>query len=193
MRFFLPHISIFLLFSITFVSINFVFLGIFSHSLGNNLDTFMKRFLTTTLLIAVIAGVLTHFMPRNFQTYLSEFDDSATVSIYCRQTSLDCIDMGTGYKVSCKADDFVATASACHDVDGISVSFNGSRDDALALLQFFRLNVISEFEQNDLYVICGKSPKISGGVTLDGNLVNLQIAYKDGVIHLGSPLILGDY
>ena len=34
---------------------------------------------------------------------------------------------------------------------------------------------------------------VGGGVILDGKRVNCQIAYRDGVISVGFPLILGDY
>ena len=153
----------------------------------------MKRFIVTTILTVVIAGVLAHFMPRSFDSYLPEFGTDATVTIYCRQTELDGVDMGGGFKVQCDANSFFQTAKQCHDIDGVSVSFVGSMQDVKQLCKFFKLQVSSEFEQDGLFVVCGKSFKIKNGV-IDGNkVVNLQIAYKDGVVHLGSPLILGDY
>ena len=124
---------------------------------------------------------------------MCKFDSQATVTIYCRQTSVDAVDMGSGFKVECSAADFSDVASRCKNVDGLCVSFNGTYEDVTALSKFFRLQVSSEFEQNGLYVVCGKSPKICSGVTVAGETVNLQIAYKDGVVHIGSPLILGDY
>ena len=153
----------------------------------------MKRFIVTTILTAVIASVLTYFMPRSFETYLNKFGCDATVTISCRQTDLDSVDTGFGVQVQCLASDFSATAAKCQNVDGVSVSFDGCYEDVLALIKFFKLQVSSEFEQGGLYAVSGKSSKISGGVTVDGKVVNLQIAYKDGLVHLGSPLILGDY
>ena len=157
--------------------------------------TTMKRFIVATILTVVIVGVLAHFMPRDFTEYLGELDANATVTIYCRQTNLDGIDMGGGcvYKVQCTAANFFATAAQCHNIDGVSVSFDGSFEDVTALLQFFRLQVSSEFEQDGLYVVCGRSGKIQNGVFDGSQVVNLQIAYRNGVVHIGSPLILGDY
>lgn len=153
----------------------------------------MKRFFVTTILTVVIGGVLAHFMPRDFTHYLNKFDACATVTIYCRQTNLEGVDMGGGFKVECDAENFSKSAAQCQGIDGVSVSFEGSYDDVEELCKFFRLRVSQMFEQDGLYVTCGKSSKIRGGV-LDGDeVVNLQIAYKDGVIHVGSPLILGDY
>ena len=153
----------------------------------------MKRFIVTTILTVVIAGVLAHFMPRSFEKYLTKFGSNATVTIYCRQTELDCVDMGCGYKVECYAQDFSATAARCRKVDGVSVSFAGSLQDVEQLSNFFKLQALQVFEQDGLYVVCGRSPKIRNGIVDGGRLVNLQIAYKDGMVHLGSPLILGDY
>ena len=153
----------------------------------------MKRFIVATILTLVIVGVLAYFMPRDFQAYLTKFDSRATVTIYCRQTNLVGVDMGCGFKVECSADNFLQSLSECSSVDGISVSFEGEYQDVSQLREFFRLQVSSVYEQDGLYVICGKSPRIRSGIFDGGNVVNLQIAYKDGVVHLGSPLILGDY
>ena len=153
----------------------------------------MKRFIVTTILTAVIAGVLTYFMPRDFETFLPELEADATVTIYCRQTNLDAVDMGGGFKVTCDANHYEKAAAECSGIDGVSVSFEGALDDVTELCKYFRLKVSSVYEQDGLYVVCGKSSKIRNGVLDGGKVVNLQIAYKDGMIHLGSPLILGDY
>ncbi|MCH5160175.1 MAG: hypothetical protein J1F66_04965 [Clostridiales bacterium] len=153
----------------------------------------MKRFFVTIILTAVIAGVLTHFMPRDFEAYFKKFDCDAIVAIYCRQTELDGIDMGGGYKVTCEVAAFSDTVSKCSGIDGVSVSFTGAYEDVVELCNFFRLQVSSVYEQDGLYVVCGRSSKITKGVLDGGDVVNLQIAYKDGTVHIGSPLILGDY
>ena len=153
----------------------------------------MKRFIVTTILITVIVSILAYFMPRSFEEYVCALDADATVAIYCRQSDLDCLDMGCGYKVTCKASDFSDVVARCDDIDGVSVSFEGSYQDAMKLCRFFAIDVSSEYEQDGLYVVCGKSPMIRGGIVDGVKVVNLQIAYRNGVIHVGSPLILGDY
>lgn len=153
----------------------------------------MKRFIVTTILTVIIAAILTHFMPKGFDTYLSEFDSGATVTIYCRQTELDAVNMGAGYKVQCDVATFRDVATRCSNIDGVSVSFFGCYDDVEKICKFFNLAERNAFEQDGLYVVCGKSGKIKGGVSDGQRVVNLQIAYKDGLIHVGSPLILGDY
>lgn len=153
----------------------------------------MKRFVVIAILTAVIAGILTYFMPCNFEKFVSKFDGNATVSIYCRQTSLEGIDMGCGYKITCDVSTFSDTLAKCGNVDGISVSFNGTYQEALHLQEIFALRLSSIYEQDGLFVVCGKSNKIRNGILDDGQLVNLQIAYRNGLICVGSPLILGDY
>ena len=172
------------------ISIFHVFFATYASTM---LAVTMKRFIVTTILTTVIAGILTYFMPRDFETYLTRFDSCATVAIYCRQSNLDGIDMGSGLKVECEVTTFSDTVAECRGIDGVSVSFAGDFEDVKALCQFFRLQVSSVYEQDGLYVVCGRSPKIRNGVMDGGELVNLQIACIDGMVHVGSPLILGDY
>lgn len=154
----------------------------------------MKRFIFVLILTIVIVGVLTCFMPRSFDSYAIQLSKQATVSIYCRQTtSDDAIDMGTGYIVECDTQSYANTLDKCTGVDGVSVSFCGYVDDVAQIVEKFNLQTVSICEIDGLYVVCGASDKIKGGVTLDGAKVNLQIAYKDGVVTVGSPLILGSY
>ena len=153
----------------------------------------MKRFFLTTILTVVIVGVLVHFMPRSFDTYVSKLSADATVTIFCRQTELAAVDTGMGFMVQCSADDFAATAAQCRSIDGVTVSFPASFEEVQKLCKFFGLKVTSTYEQDGLFVVSGASSMLSGGVMIAGELVNLQIAHKDGVVHLGSPLILGDY
>ena len=153
----------------------------------------MKRIIFAVVLTAVIVGVLTYFMPKGLDAYLQDINACATVSIYCRETNIDCIDMGTGKIVECSVADFADTIAQCKDVDGFSVSFSGAEQDICRLADMFDLKVTSTLNLDGLYIVCGNSARIKGGVTLDGAKVNVQIAYKDGTVTVGSPLILGSY
>ena len=132
-------------------------------------------------------------MPKGLEVYVEEIDAFATVSIYCRKTDLDCIDMGSGKIVECNVSDFNNALEHCQDVDGFSVSFSGTDKDVERIIRLFKLKVTSTLDINGLQIVCGNSSKLTGGVTLDGQRVNLQIAYKDGTVTVGSPLILGSY
>ena len=153
----------------------------------------MKRFFVTFVLTTVIVGVLTYFMPRGLDVYVEEISADATVSIYCRSTDLDCIDMGSGRIVQSSVADFDRALAHCECVDGFSVRFNGTKQDVKRIVQLFNIKVTSTLDIDGLQIVCGNSNKLTGGVTLDGAKVNVQIAYKDGTVTVGSPLILGDY
>ena len=160
----------------------------------------MKLFIVTLTLITVIVGVLIYFMPRDLTRYATDISASGTVSIYCRSTELkdnaenrQIVDMGCGKMVLCSVSELDETLSKCRYVDGLSVRFSGDERDVERIINLFNLQVNSTLCLDGLYVICGNSARLRGGVIVDGCIVNVQIAYKDGVVTVGSPLILGDY
>lgn len=153
----------------------------------------MKRFIVMLLLTAVIVAVLTYCMPKGLESYVQEISADATVSIYCRSTDMESINMGNGRIVQCSVAELNSTLAHCRDIDAFSVSFRGSEQDVERISRLFDLKVTSTLNIDGLSVICGNSAKLTGGVSLDGCTVNLQIAYKDGTVTVGSPLILGSY
>ena len=153
----------------------------------------MKRFIVTLLLSTVIVGVLTYYMPKSFEVYIKDISADATVSIYCRETGVNGIDIGSGKIVQCSVTELSKTLARCKDVDGFSVCFEGTSYDVDRILQLFEIDVTSTYDICGLQIVCGNSSKLKGGVVLDGVTVNLQIAFKDGTVTVGSPLILGSY
>ena len=145
------------------------------------------------VLTSVIVAVLIYSMPRGLEVYIEEISADATVSIYCRNSDVDCIDMGSGKIVQCSVADFNNVIFHCKDVDGFSVAFAGTAQDVDRIARMFNLKVNSMLNLDGLTVVCGNSAKLVGGVRLDNEIVNLQIAYKDGTVTVGSPLILGSY
>ena len=153
----------------------------------------MKRFFLVLILTIVVAGVLIYAMPKNFDSYISDVTSCGSVSIYCMQSDIDGIDMGNGKIVTCAAGELRTTLKQCSGVQGVSVSFDGNEQDVERIADLLHLDIVSNYELCGLVVTCGVSSRIRGGVTVDGNRVNVQIAYKDGVVTVGSPLILGSY
>ena len=171
-----------------------IFVRIFIVFIVNNVGgETMKRFIVTLILTTVIVGVLTYSMPKGLEVYIEEISANATVSIYCRSSDIDYIDMGSGKIVQCDVAEFNNTLSHCKDVDGFSVSFTGTISDVDRIVRLFNLNVTSTLNIDGLQIVCGNSARLKGGVTLEGERINLQIAYKDGTVTVGSPLILGSY
>ena len=153
----------------------------------------MKRFIVTLILTVVIAGVLTYAMPKDFHCYLEDITSIGTVYIYCRSADVDGVDMGNGKMVSCSLNELQSVLKRCSGVDGVSVTFDGSESDVTRIAKLLSLHVVSTYELDGLVVTCGKSAKVRGGVVIDGNVVNVQIAYRQGVVTVGNPLILGSY
>lgn len=153
----------------------------------------MKRFIVTLILTTVIAGVLTYSMPKDFDYYVADICADGIVSVYCRTTELDGIDMGNGKIVECSVAGLHETLSKCRNIDGVSVTFDGTMADVTRIVDLFGLDIVSVYDLDGLHVVCGVSNKVKGGVSLDGEMVNVQIAYKDGVVTVGNPLILGSY
>ena len=167
-----------------------IFVAVAVNNVGGEI---MKRLLVLILLTVVIVGVLTYSMPKGLGEYVEQISTCATVSIYCRSAGVDGIDMGNGKIVQCSVADFYSTLARCNDVDGFSVSFEGSAADIERIARLFDLNITSTMDVCGLHIVCGNSSKLVGGVILDGVKVNVQIAYKDGTVTVGSPLILGSY
>ena len=135
----------------------------------------MNRFLAIFFITIALLGGLLYAMPRDFATFVGQISPDGKVCVYCRQTSLQRI------------------LTDCDKVDGVSVTFEGGRSDVDRVAQALGVNGIAEYQLDDVSVFCGYSYKINGGVTLDGNRVNVQIAFGKGTVTVGSPLILGSY
>lgn len=154
----------------------------------------MKRFLFTAVLIVATLGVMLYFAPRSMQAdVLSYGRYNPTVNVYCRNTTADNVDLGLGRQVTCSLCNYKETLAECSGVDGVSVTFCGSYDDVTEIVSRLRANEISRQQLDGLTVICYYSPKIRNRVSIGGKTVNIQIAYRDGTITVGYPLILGSY
>ncbi len=172
----------------------FVFCGMETNAAVNTVSGgTMKRFIVILVLVAVLTAALAYKMPVDFADFAAAYFGDGQVNIYCRNTVLPSTDIGVGRIVQCSASRLRQTLASCEDVDGVSVCFNGTLFDAERVTDLFALGDISVSEFDDLTVICGYSALLRGGVMLDGRRVNLQIAYRDGIVTVGSPLILGSY
>ncbi|HPG92619.1 MAG TPA: hypothetical protein PK675_04330 [Clostridia bacterium] len=93
------------------------------------------------------------------------------------------------------------------DIQEISLEANEAKDDKNAYAYLFvtsdqnyesivsALNFVETYSQilDDETILYGYSNRVSGGIRLNGRLVNIQIASKNGKLYIGSPLIVGWY
>ena len=155
----------------------------------------MKRVLVASLLFAVVVGVMLYFMPQSYSQQILGVvkNKNAEITVYCRETTLQSVDLGFGKMISCNADNFTDVLFKCGKIDGVSASFNGTYDEFVKLQKDLDLKNTETQNLNEVYVVCGRCDNIGGGVIVDGNYVNCQIAYSHGTITVGFPLILGSY
>lgn len=154
----------------------------------------MKRFLFTAVLIAAVIGVMLYFIPKPMQSQVFSYAEyNPVVNVYCRDTSSQNIDLGFGRQVTCAFADYKATLSSCTHVDGISLSFAGTDQDVQAIVNRLNAAEVNCQQLGDTVVACYYSPLIRDCITIDGKVVNVQIAYRNGAVTVGYPLILGAY
>ena len=77
-------------------------------------------------------------------------------------------------------------------VYGESVSFRGSIDDFENLLEIMKLEYTYE-NVGEIIVVSGYIPHVKYLAYVNGQKKNIQLAFNNGVISIGSPLILGSY
>ncbi len=153
----------------------------------------MKRLIVVTLLVAVVFGAMLYFMPQSIYSEILCYADDAKVTVYCRSTLCSAVNTGLGYMVNCTVANCYETLRNCRDVDGLSVCFDGNEQDAEFVISRLNAQIISVQQLDGLYVACLYSPRLRGGIVIDGKLVNVQIALSGGTVTVGYPLILGEY
>lgn len=152
----------------------------------------MKRYFLAVLLCITVFGVMLVFMPKPLNKYIPS-SANATCYVYCKETSAQAVDVGFGRIVKCSPSELNSVIRECTGVDGVSISFKASKEQFYDIAKKCGFAFCKEEQFAELITICGYSPKFSGGVFMDGNKINLQIAYSDGTVHIGSPLILGSF
>ena len=152
----------------------------------------MKRYLLAILLCVTVLGVMLVSMPKPLNKYIPK-NANATCYVYCQQTTEQAVSVGFGCIVKCSPSELSSVIANCTGVDGVSVSFKATEAQFYNIAEKCGFTFCKEEQFAGLTTICGYSPKFCGGVVLDGNKINLQIAYSNGTVHIGSPLILGSF
>lgn len=138
---------------------------------------------------ALIICGLASGIPRNIAYYFYDVDDYI---VYCRQTDLPHSDNGIGKEVRCGDIDIRKVLALCQDVDGITVCLSPETDVA-EIVERLSVQVYLSQKLVDVYVFCGYSPLVKGGLYVDGQWINVQVAVTAQGVFVGSPLLLGSY
>ena len=78
---------------------------------------------------------------------------------------------------------------------GESVSFDSFQTSVNKLINYFELKVAKTEKIGDIYCVYGfcENKNFENSVEIEGQKVNIQIAFNNNRITIGTPLILGDY
>ena len=156
----------------------------------------MKKYVRLSvaiILFAIIVGILLYKMPKRYYKLISFCPQDTHCAIYCKQTTLPNTSVGYGSIVSCNASSLLTSLEQCSQVDGVSFSYKGTEQQFVDLVRKLNVEVHSRYVLQDIAVVCGHTQYLSGGIVVDNKLTNIQLAYNNGTITLGSPLILGEY
>ncbi|HHW90375.1 MAG TPA: hypothetical protein GX745_05695 [Clostridiales bacterium] len=101
---------------------------------------------------------------------------------------------GIYHQIHCDAKSAAKVKSALSNIRGMSVSFQGTIKDIDYILDFYKVKVIFETYQNQIFYIYGYSDLINAkAVKIDDNYVNIQLALRKNTVTVGAPIILGSY
>ncbi|MDR3317867.1 MAG: hypothetical protein LBS99_00325 [Clostridiales bacterium] len=100
---------------------------------------------------------------------------------------------GAGTIVSCDIKDAARVRQRLKTVDGESVTFGGSASDLNIIVKKFSADIIRREDIGGILIYYCFSPALGNGLNLDGAEINMQLAYSNGRVTAGTPLILGSY
>ncbi len=152
----------------------------------------MKKLLLFLMSAVVLAGLFT-YMPRDLVAVLDKTVGDAYVTIYCTEYSGESIETGIGKAVTVPINSYARTVVRCGDIRGVTVTFNGNLRDVQSILDSLDAVTLSSERLKNIVTVYAYSPSVCGKLIVDGQPVNIQIAFTNGVVHVGSPLLLGSY
>ena len=83
------------------------------------------------------------------------------------------------------------------NVMGESMSFEGDKIKLSLIKEQFEADyILDETIENEIIIFSGFSKKYEKDlkkIVVDGQNINFQVAYNNGIITIGTPIILGDY
>ncbi|MBR5250983.1 MAG: hypothetical protein IKV38_03085 [Clostridia bacterium] len=138
------------------------------------------------VLVAVYCFGLAFFVPHKPTHYFK--GDAEVFFNYPVNTHFDYIDLGFGRLVFCESKD---VKNLPQDYFAISITIKQSEWQKAKERLF-----VTEIMQQTSQDFCTKllfSKMVVGGVFVNGNKINMQVAYLDDFVKIGFPLIVGSF
>lgn len=166
----------------------------------------MKKFLLIFCFLFLI--LFTYSFKPIFQDVFNEsnliFSD-AKYCVYCLNISEDLqhnnlnnfkiINNGGSYVIKTNINNAKFVKQNSSFLMGESVEFKSTEIGFQKLIKFFDITIVKSENFSGIKTIVGFSnnSNLIHSTTVDEKCVNIQIAFSNGIITIGSPLILGDY
>lgn len=157
----------------------------------------MKK-LIKYILIAIIIVVAIPSKQFELSDLIKEFNFNNVVNSYYTNTKVDVknatvIKNGSAYIIESDYSNSNEIKKQLNNIQGQSVSFGGTYNDYLNLKTNLINNIYICDELLNIKTCYGYNSKLTNSVNIDGNNINIQIAYSEGKIIIGTPVILGSF
>lgn len=150
----------------------------------------MKKFLIMISLCLIVA--VTYCVP----TFVLDVERADAKVFYYTRGDVS----GTGtymfdnvYMTACSYREHNKVERKLSNVIGITYTFSGDYDDYREILTEYRVGVVETEVVDGIHIIYGMSEQCGQPRIVDGKPINIQLAIKDNVITVGTPLIMGSY
>lgn len=126
----------------------------------------------------------------------------AMYSVYCLDVSdnlnshnIIVLDNGNSFIVKSNMNNAEFVKKNSFNVLGESVSFKSDLFSIDKIIKFYNIDVKMKENVADIITIYGYSEnnQFTNSVIIDDEPINIQIAFKNNILTIGTPIILGDY
>lgn len=151
----------------------------------------MKKLL---VVLIICLTVLSFSNRKELTDFANSFSDS-TVTVYADKFNdkIDYID-NCGLKFfTVKADEGKNLLKNATDVRGITITFQGDKNDVDDYLKKLNAKEVYREKVQNVLIVYGYSDSIKRFVVVNDNKVNVEIAFDNKKVTVGSPIILGSY
>ena len=154
----------------------------------------MKKFIALIIVCLALFMVKT---PYSLADVSSAF--CATHTFYTTSkvfdSRIDVIQSGNGYLISCNSEiaDEIYKKIDKDKLQGESFCFQGEIINVNEILYNLNAVIIKKEQVEDIVIVYAYTFKLENYLWIDSQKVNIQIAYNDGKVTVGTPLILGSY
>lgn len=140
------------------------------------------------ILLILVVCILTVYMPQDIVSIISF--EAERIEIYC-QYSIGGQNNGVYSVVTTDTFNYNMAKNSCRNIDGVSVFIDSTNCAIDSIISSVSAKVVSIDKATNSYYCY--SSLLSGGIYVDGNIINMQIAQVDQHIIVGYPIILGSY